>query len=77
MPILEKTTEIINELNIICNKCGIFCKKNDSHYGLVEVDIEGECKELCDSVSYSFLICEECLEEIFKAFKFQPETKYY
>jgi len=83
MPIKETK----KETDIICNKCGIRfgcdhyevnCEnKNNSHYGLAEIEINGDQKGLCDSVCYSFSICDECLEEIFKTFKFQPETKYY
>lgn len=77
-----KEVEIIDD--IFCNKCGRSLKtKLDPDgtifdiYGLSEVSISGGylSTHLVDGVRYTFSLCEECLDGLFKTFKIQPEPK--
>jgi|GEM_PF-2744842 len=65
--------------DVICNKCGESCKdsSNMNYEGLLEVSVEGGyASKLGDSVRYTFSLCENCLEELFKSFKINPFKRY-
>lgn len=73
-----KTMKTVTK-EIICNKCGLSCKKsNDCNdfYGLIESSVTGGYFSdfLEDDIKYTFSLCEKCLSEIFTAFKEPPQT---
>ena len=71
---VEKEQEVIDD--VICNKCGNSCRdEHDMNYeGLIEAYVSGGYgSKLGDSVNYKFSLCETCLSEMFKTFKFEPE----
>lgn len=72
----EKTVEEVVVDDIVCNQCGGTCKdESDMNYeGLLEAVVNGGyAAHLGDRVTYTFSICEFCLEKMFKTFKFPPE----
>lgn len=64
-------------VDIICNVCGNSCKDREgmNYEGLLEASVQGGyASKLGDMLTYTFSICEGCLENIFKTFKHPPET---
>ena len=61
--------------NIICNRCGNGCGDPPYMYeGLLEAHISGGfSSKIGDGIEYEFSLCEDCLIELFKTFKIQPE----
>lgn len=72
--IITKEIEVIDD--VLCNKCGKSCRSNDSgdFYGLIEVSFSTGyfSPKLPDGSTYTFSLCEECLDEMFREFKIQP-----
>lgn len=82
--LITEEKDIIED--IICNKCGKTCNKNfeDSKlnpdpYGLIEVTVSGGflSKPLHDGNSYTFSLCEQCLQELFDNFKIPVEITHW
>lgn len=73
---IQVESEVID--TIICNKCG---KEYNIDYfhGLAEVRVSGNyfSKVLADGITYTFSVCEYCLDEYFNQFKHEPETEEY
>lgn len=77
--LVKKQIEVIDD--ILCNKCGKSCKEDCGedvieYCGLIETTIEGGyfSPVLEDAVKYTFSLCEECLNELFKTFKIEVES---
>jgi hypothetical protein len=82
MLILNKVVREIEEVSdVVCNKCGKTCLRGDDHgkepYGLIEAEVGTGyySTSLPDGHTYTFSICEDCLAELFKDFKVQPEVE--
>lgn len=74
MKITSKRTvtkeEIVVE-DVLCNKCGKSCREEDcgNLEGLVEARVTGGyASYLGDMTSYTFSLCEHCLEQLFATF---------
>ena len=79
---MKKTTTITVEVekvqidDILCNACGKSCKdRSDMNFeGLIETSITGGyASKLGDQITYTFSICEDCLEKLFESFKIPAE----
>ena len=70
---------IVEEKDIICNKCGQSLFDGINLNGLEEAECYGgpDSKYLIDTVSYSFSVCEKCLVEYMDTFKIPPTTEEY
>lgn len=73
------TREVTQEetKDILCNKCGDSLvpegsQSSDDFYGLVETIVTGGyfSTHLIDGATYTFSLCEGCLSELFKTFKY-------
>lgn len=69
-----------------CNLCGEPCgSKNDAALGLVEHTVHGSYHStpgngdgaLDDTTSYTFSLCEFCLDWLFIQFRIPPKIGYY
>ena len=76
----SKTQEVEVIDDIVCNQCGGSLKEVESAglphcEGLVEVEVEGGyySKKLGDMTCYTFSLCENCLDTMFKGFKIPPK----
>jgi hypothetical protein len=81
MKIIKKIQQEVSIIDdIFCNKCGRSCRPEEKScpdfYGLIEVSFTTgyESRALPDGMSYCFSLCEECLAELFKSFKIDPEV---
>ena len=79
---MKKTHEVIEQTkyevidDIICNKCARSCRGicPGGFDGLIERHIScGYGSKFGDGVEFEFSLCEDCLEELFKLFKIDPE----
>ena len=79
MRIIEKkilTREVEDTKDILCNKCGesLYIKFGEgigNYEGLIEAYVCGGFSALLgDEVGYNFSLCEKCLSELFKTFKY-------
>lgn len=84
MKIYKKVERIQNsECDCICNKCGksqLYGKDDGARdtYGLTAYFTTGFfSKSFPDCMEYEFSLCEECLAELFKTFKYEPNTNEY
>lgn len=78
--IVSKEVEEIE--NVFCNKCGESCKSkfdDQNFYGMIEQTVEGGygSEVLEDLTTYTFSLCEKCLNELFKEFKISVEMGNY
>lgn len=81
----KKTIEVEYTEDLICNKCGeslkhIITTDGDFNFcGLEEITVNGcyGSDPLEDLVSYTFSLCEKCLDDLFKSFKIPVEKKDY
>jgi hypothetical protein len=80
---IQQTVEVTDD--ILCNRCGKSLKtKLDpegeiyNFDGLTEGCITGSytSSHLADMETYCFSLCEQCLVDIFKAFKIPVQTGY-
>jgi len=76
MKVTQKETiekEVV--VDIFCNKCGDSCQRDHGYYGLREAIVYGgyESNPLEDMTTYTFSLCESCLDELFKTFKIPVE----
>lgn len=57
--------------DIICNKCGKSMNTECGFIGLEDAKVRGHYSStnLKDYHTYSFSLCEECLEQLFNTFK--------
>jgi len=72
----EEMVEKVVVDDIVCNKCGGTCKdESDMNFeGLLEVTVCGGYASLLgDGKAHTFSICEYCLRDMFKTFKFPPK----
>lgn len=77
MEVLEKVTvteERTVRRDVLCNKCGQSLRKSMGEFeGLVECYIMGGyASKLGDMVAYRFSLCEDCLQDLFKNFLYDP-----
>lgn len=73
--IVTETREVTKIIDIKCNKCGETCQKGSAespdYYGLIEPEISAGyySTHLSDGCTYSFSLCERCLDDLFQSFK--------
>jgi hypothetical protein len=74
----ERIQEVIDD--VLCNKCGktqLYAKEDFNYevYG-VQCYFTGGfySKAFPDMSEWEFSLCEECLFELFKTFKYQPDN---
>jgi len=73
------------KIDILCNKCGKSLKRIIStcgqynYCGLMEITVKGcyGSDPLEDLKSYTFSLCENCLDELFKSFKLPVKEEDY
>jgi len=60
-------------VDVFCNKCGGSCKRYEGpgFAGLIEKTVRGDGPTLMDLTNYTFSLCEDCLDKLFKTFKIQ------
>ena len=74
-----KTKKVMKEqeevVDVICNNCGESCKKSLNHFGILETTVHGgyDSEKIGDCTSWTFSICEDCLDPIVKGFKIPPK----
>ena len=78
MKITQK--EMVEEevtVDVFCNKCGGSCKRECGFFGLIEHTVSGGygSDPLSDGASYTFSLCESCLNELFNEFKIPVDER--
>jgi YgiT-type zinc finger domain-containing protein len=59
--------------DIICNKCGSSLRIDENYHGCPEVLAEFNYGSKYDGLRLYFSLCENCVIDLFKDFKFSPE----
>ena len=77
---LEQLSDLLdkNIEDILCNQCGCSCKTSGNTFeGLIEVIAEGGffSNFIGDENSIKFSLCEKCLSQLVKNFKYQPAKR--
>lgn len=67
-------TKKLEIVDAICNKCGESVYKDFATDAHLKADYDVYSKDFRIE-NFKFVICHECLKEMFKIFKIQPETE--
>jgi hypothetical protein len=64
-----QTKEVEIEDDILCNKCGLSCHRDNYNLGLIEYKLVcGYASIFGDGNIFRFSLCERCISKIFKTF---------